>query len=225
MSSIYQRVMGAEFGKLHPKIQERFGFGSGDGVACIGRGVMETIWHGPCYTLPFLYIGTWRRILFPEQGKNVPFTVENYAYVDRFGRETVTWVRRFATVRPRRFDAYMVQSERSRCVVDYLGTHQHLAVDIHLSADPNGGLRLRSANDRCFEGPLGLHLPRLCTGTADVCEWYDDTCGQYRIEVNVTNAVWGPIFGYRGRFDAEWRRIAPADIPADVRPRREESRE
>lgn len=225
MPSIYERHLGAEFGKLHPKIQARFGFSSADRLACIGRGVMDTIWHGPFYTMPFLAMGTWRRILFPEQGTNVPFTVENYAYVDRFGRETITWVRRFATRRPRRFDAYMVYSEQSHRLLDYLGTHQHLAVDIQLSADANGGLRLHSSNDRIFEGWLGVRLPRLCTGTADVCEWYDETCGQYRIEVKVAHPICGPLFGYRGRFDVEWRSVCPNDIPADVRPMREESRE
>jgi uncharacterized protein DUF4166 len=55
---------------------------------------MEKLWHGAIYTLPFLYLGTWRRIMFPESGTNVPFTIENYAYLDGFGRETVTWIRR-----------------------------------------------------------------------------------------------------------------------------------
>src|SRR5262245_29009133 len=95
---------------------------------------MESVWHGPAYTLPFLYVGAWRRIMFPEHGRNVPFTIENYAYVDGLGRETVTWIRTFETRRPpRRFDAYMVYSERRGCIVDYLGTHQHLAVDLDLA--------------------------------------------------------------------------------------------
>ena len=36
-----------------------------------------------------------------------------------------------------------VSQERAR-IVDYLGTHQHLAVDLELSVDERGGLRLRS---------------------------------------------------------------------------------
>ncbi len=65
MTSLYQQVLGADFGRLHPKIQQRFGF-SADGIAAIGTGTMERIWHGRLYTLPFLYVGTWRRIMFPE---------------------------------------------------------------------------------------------------------------------------------------------------------------
>ena len=91
MASIYQQALGSDFEKLHPKIQERFGFNSEDRIASIGSGVMDEIWRGPFYTVPFLYVGTWRRIMFPEYGKNIPFTIENYAYRDSFGRETVTW--------------------------------------------------------------------------------------------------------------------------------------
>jgi uncharacterized protein DUF4166 len=63
--------MGSDFARLHPQIQHRFGFSSRDNLASVGTGVMEEIWHGPPYTLPFLHVGTWRRIMFPESGRNV----------------------------------------------------------------------------------------------------------------------------------------------------------
>ena len=77
MPSIYQRALGSDFEKLHPKIQERFGFNSEDRIASIGSGVMDEIWRGRFYTVPFLYLGTWRRIMFPECGEDIPFTIEN----------------------------------------------------------------------------------------------------------------------------------------------------
>ena len=43
---------------------------------------MDEIWKGGFYTQPFLHVGTWRRIMFPETGRNIPFTIENYAFVD-----------------------------------------------------------------------------------------------------------------------------------------------
>jgi hypothetical protein len=225
MTSIYRRALGADFSKLHPKIQERFGLSSADGIAAFGRGVMERVWHGPAYTLPFLYLGSWRRIMFPEQGAAVPFTIENYAYVDGFGRETVTWLRTFETKTRRRFDAYMVYSEKRGCIVDYLGTHQHLAVDLELSVSANGGLCLRSGAQRFYEGPISLTFPRLFSGDANVCEWYDDVAGRFCIEVHVRNRRWGPLFGYRGSFDVEWRPVSSGAMPPGVRPRREEQRE
>jgi hypothetical protein len=225
MTSIYQDALGPAFERLHPQIQRRFGFSSADCLASIGTGVMDELWHGRFYTLPFLYLGAWRRIMFPEQGVNVPFTIQNYAYRDRFGRETVTWVRTFQTRHPRRFDATMILSHERGKIVDYLGTHQHLAVDIDLAVDERGGLRLRSGAQRFYEGLLAFRFPMFFSGVAEVCEWYDDAIQKFRIEVNVSNRFWGPLFGYRGAFDVEWKAVTQDEIPADVKPRREERRE
>jgi hypothetical protein len=206
-----------------PQIQRRFGFNAESGIAAVGSGVMEEVWHGPAYTLPFLYVGTWRSIMFPEFGRDVFFTIQNYAYRDPLGRDTVSWVRTFQTSRLRRFDAYMIWSEARGCIVDYLGTHQHLAVDIHPSVDGNGGLRLRSGEQRFYEGPAAFRFPMLLSGIADVCEWYDDIEQCFRIQVRVANDRWGPLFGYTGRFQVDWLNGAP--VPKDILPRRVEARE
>ena len=214
MTSIYQQVMGSDFARLHPKIQERFGFSSADNVAAIGRGVMDEVWHGRRYTLPFLYVGTWRSIMFPERGRDVPFTIENYAYRDGFGRETVTWLRTFALGRRRRFDAYMIDSAARGRIVDYLGTHQHLAVDIDFSVTDRGGIALRSGAQRFYEGPVAFPFPMSFSGIANVCEWYDDDLKKYRIEVNVGNRRWGSLFGYSGTFDVCGCRCSPRTFPS-----------
>ncbi len=225
MTSIYERALGSDFGRLHPQIQRRFGFASGDGIASIGRGVMDEVWKGRFYTIPFLYAGTWRRIMFPETGRNVPFTIENYAFVDDFGRETVSWIRTFETSRTRRFDAYMVYSATRGRIVDYLGSHEHLAVDIDLRVDDEGGLNLRSGSQRFYEGLLGFRFPLAFSGIADVREWYDDRERLFRISVDVRNRLWGRLFGYRGRFDVEWPSVAASEIPAHIRPLRQERRD
>jgi len=225
MTSIYKRALGSDFDRLHPEIQRRFGFASSDNLACVGRGVMEEIWKGRFYTVPFLYVGTWRRIMFPETGRNIPFTVENYAFVDEFERETVSWSRTFHTRRTRRFNAYMIYSEKRGCIVDYLGSHEHLAVDIDLSVDEFGGLRLRSGAQRFYEGPIGFNFPMLFSGIAEVREWYDEKTHRFRIVVDVQNKTWGPLFGYRGSFDVEWRTVAPGEVPSHILPRRQERRE
>lgn len=223
MSSIYQRALSNDFHRLHPQLQRRFGFSSADGVASIGTGVMDEIWKGRFYTEPFLRIGTKRRIMFPETGRNIPFRIENYAFVDRFGRETISWIRTFQSRRTRRFDAYMIFSEERGRIVDYLGSHQHLAVDIDVSVDDLGGLRVRSGAQRFYEGIIGFSFPMLFSGIADVREWYDDTAQRFRIDVDVRNRVWGPLFGYRGSFDVEWKAIA--EVPGHVLPARQERRD
>lgn len=227
MPSIYELALGEDFKRLHPMIQRRFSLSSESEIAAIGTGVMEELWHGAIYTLPFLYIGTWRSIMFPEQGRNVPFSIRNFAYRDNLGRETVTWIRTFATgngaAPQRRFDAYMIYSQQRGRIVDYLGTHQHLAVDIDISVAANGGISLRSGEQRFYEGPVGFRFPLAFSGIAEVREWFDDATGKYRIEVTVRNRIWGPLFGYRGSFDVEW--LSGSTPPPDLLPKRVESRE
>lgn len=222
--SIYATVMGDDFERLHPKIQERFGFDSQSGRRAIGRGVMDRVWHGRFYTLPFLMVGTWRNIMFPEQGENIPFTIENWAYVDSLGRETVTELRTFHVGRERRFDAYMVRDRMRNRVVDLMGTHQHLAVDLELSVAENGGLRILSGEQRFYEGPIAFRFPMLFSGRASVFVWFDDETERFRIEVEVKNDVWGRLFGFVGTFDVEWEDVDPAAIPTSIRPRRESNR-
>lgn len=226
MTSIYQEVLGDEFDRLHPKVQWRFGFSSADEVCQIGTGVMDEVWRGPWWTLPFLMLGSTRRVLFPSRGTDVPFTISNYAYVDSFGRETVTWIRCFKMKRRyRRFDATMVHSPSRGRIIDYLGTHQHLAVDIDASVDDEGALCIRAGRQRFYEGPVAFRFPELFTGTATVREWWDEETQRFRIDVDVRNRVFGPLFGYRGSFTVTQRPCPPDEIPLDVKPLREERRD
>jgi hypothetical protein len=225
MQSIYEIALGSDFQRLHPQIQRRFGLTSDSGCAAIGTGIMDEIWHGAFYTLPFLYVGAWRRIMFPERGRNIPFTIENYAFRDSLGRETVTWIRTFDLSKRRRFDAYMIYSETRGKIVDYMGSHEHLAVDLDLSVDERGGLKIRSGAQRFYEGLIAFSFPLLFSGVANVCEWYDETTDKFCIDVNVHNKPWGPLFGYHGNFDVEWRAITPNTIPDRLCPIRVEPRE
>ena len=61
----------------------------------------------------------------------------------------------------------MIFSEERRQIVDYLGTHQHLAVDLELRADAEGALCLRSAAQRFYEGPIAFNFPLLFSGVAE----------------------------------------------------------
>ncbi|MEU6327515.1 DUF4166 domain-containing protein [Streptomyces sp. NPDC047049] len=225
MTSIFQRVLGADFDRLHPQIRRRFSVGLDSGEACIGRGTMDRIWHGRSFVRPFLALGGSRNILVPQAGRDVPFVIENVPYTDSFGRETVTFVRTFAFPRrPRRFDATMVFSPERGCVVDYLGTHQHLATDLHFTVDGSGALIIRSGEHRFREGPVDVRVPDLIGGDAVVRESYDEAAGRFGIQVRVGNRRFGPLFGYEGSFTAEFVNATERGVRAGLRPVREEAR-
>ena len=226
MTSIYGDALGADFQRLHPRMQWRFGFSSIDETWQIGTGVMDVVWRGPWWTLPFLLLGSTRRVLFPSRGRRVPFTIANYAYIDRFGRETVSWSRWFTFPRRvRAFDATMIYSKSRDTIVDYLGTHQHLAVDLHCWVDDAGAMCIRSGEQRFYEGPVAFRFPLALSGVATVKEWWDEDAERFGIEVRVANKLLGPLFGYRGSFTVAEHPCPDADIPTDIRPIREERRE
>ncbi len=226
MTSMFRTVLGADFDRLHPKLRRRFAVGLDGAEACLGTGVMERIWHGPRVVEPFLALGGTRNILLPSTGTDIPFTIENIPYRDTFGRETVSFVRTFAFPGgSRRFDAQMVLDPRRDRIVDYLGTHQHLASELHLSAEPDGSLLIRSGDLRLRKGPWGLRLPAALHGRAEVRESFDDALGRFRIRVRVTNPIIGPIFGYHGTFTAEYVDARTHGVRPGLRPRRERPRE
>jgi len=214
--SIYERELGAEFERLHPRVQRRFGFDSTDDVAAIGRGEMQYVRNGGLLVYPFLLVGTTHNTMFPEENTAVPFEVRNYAYEDAYGRETVTWLRTFQMPRERRFDAAMIYSEERDCIVDYLGTRHHLAVDIDLEVSDTGGMRVESGAQRIYMFGHGVDFPMVLSARATVHEWYDDDAETFRIHVQVDNDIVGLVFEYEGRFDVEW--IDCETAPPEVRP-------
>ncbi|MDH6224914.1 MULTISPECIES: DUF4166 domain-containing protein [Streptomyces] len=223
--SIFRRAMGADFGRLHPELRRRFSVGLDSGEACTGTGVMDRVWHGRGFVRPFLALGATRNILVPREGRNVPFVIENVPYADSFGRETVTFVRTFHLPGgPRRFDAQMVLAPEGDRILDYLGTHQHLASDLHLGVGDRGELVVRSGEHRFREGPVDVRVPGPIGGEAEVREAFDDDTGRFRIRVRVVNRYFGPLFGYEGSFTAAYADAARQGVRPGLRPVREEAR-
>lgn len=211
--------MSEAYARLHPRIQEQYSITSSSHAAFIGQGVMDEVWHGRWYVVPFLHFGATRRILFPEVGQRVPFEIRNYAYLDGLGRETVTWKRTFRFPnRIREFDEYFVFSERRNGPVLYAGTHQHLSVDLNFAAEDDGSLVVRTTGQRLHTGPLSFAFPRFFSGDALVRESFDDSSQRFLVDVSISNRFWGPILGYRGWFNLERSDCAPDEILDGVRP-------
>lgn len=222
MTSIYKKALGTDFNRLHPQMQKKFGISSVSGYASISRGTMRDIWGGRAFMRPFFYLATKKHLTFPERGQNVPFQLENYAYVDSFGRETISWIRRFYFPnRVRCFDATMFYSEKSGSVKDYLGIYQDMLAHIDLHVMDNGGLLLRSGEQSMKKLGLRFRIPALFTGRASVMEWYDDETEQFHIEVKVENDRFGTLLGYKGTFTIEYVEMTREQYPAYATPVRE----
>ena len=131
-----------------------------------------------------------------KTGTKVPFTSCNYAYRDQSGRETVTWTRSFSFAKKcRKFDEYIVFSERRRSAVVYAGTHQHLCLDLDFSVGENGSLIIKTGRQRVFAGPFSLTFPRLFSGDAIVTEAYNDASHKFEVEVSIREQYLGQNSG------------------------------
>jgi len=118
----------------------------------------------------------------------------------------------------------MVLSPARGCVLDYLGTHQHLASELRMTAEPDGSLLVRSGEHRFREGPVDLRVPELIGGDAEVRESFDERTGRFRIRVRVVNRYVGPLFGYEGSFTAAYAPVRERGVRRGLRPVREEVR-
>ena len=222
MSSIYQRVLGDDFRRLHPQIQRRFGFSSADGIASIGTGVMDEVWKGRFYTEPFLRIGASAASCFlkrDETSRSESRTTPSS--IDSAERRFVDSNVRIAAHPPVRCVHGLQRGARPHRRLSGIAPasgRRHRRVGRW-----SRGARVRSGAQRFYEGVIGFSFPMLFSGIADVREWYDDTAQCFRIVVDVHNRVWGPLFGYRGSFDVEWKAIA--NVPRHVLPVRQERRD
>lgn len=214
MEPVFRRALGSDFDRLHPKIQEWFGFSSKDGLVAIGQGTLAYVRNGGPHAIPFLRLGALRHIMCPEQGMDVPFTVANYAYKDARGIETSSIIRTFSLQKLRRFDEHIVWAGTSGRVVNHLGTRRHLSVDLALHVDPCGDIRIRSGTQRIREGRVRFRFPRLFSADAEVSIGYDDTRSEYRIAARMANPIIGTVFEYAGRFQVAFRRVTQDEIHA-----------
>jgi hypothetical protein len=203
-------------------LQKQYSITSESGLCSAGSGLMSEITRGSKIMSPFLKVGAKRFVLFPEAGKDIAFRVDNFAFVDQLGRETITWTRTFHFDQERRFDEYMVYNDRLKRLVIYAGSHQHLAVDLDCWVDERGDLWFRTGAQRLYEGPISLRIPLILSGVALVREAYNDEQGAFEIDVQVNNRLFGHIFGYKGVFtltQTDCPQVPPAALPKRVEKR------
>ncbi|WP_408007852.1 DUF4166 domain-containing protein [Pseudalkalibacillus sp. A8] len=226
MSSIYEKALGDKFRKLHPMIQEKFQLFSADHQALICKGTMDEISGGRWFMRPFIKMGIKKNVTFPERGNGIPFKLEKYAFIDPFGRETVSWIRTFHFKNAdRHFDATMVYSEKGKGILDYLGNSQASPVGIDLDVTETGGIRMKSSQQHFHLGKRRLSLPSKMVGQATVREEFDENKNWFLIDVTVKNAVFGTIFRYKGHFRMEVVPMPAEEIPAYAFPIKFDARE
>ena len=208
MKSIYHQALGDDFHRLHPELQKKYGLTSKQNIMALCQGRMTEIRGMNPLLRPFLQAGTWDHLVFPERGKDVPFTLENYAYVDDHGNETVSWIRRFFfPYAIRGFDASMRYDEEKQTIVDDIGKSGAFQVSLDLHVTASGGLYMQSS-EMTYQNKVQLPGPKTA-----VYEHYDEQEEAFRVHVHVEHSIFGTVLMYEGTFYTEFLPMTYNHIP------------
>ncbi|MEI2406260.1 DUF4166 domain-containing protein [Niallia taxi] len=201
---IYKEILGVDFNKLHPKLQERYSITMDRPFH--GKGIMLHINNGKRWLKPFLKLAVHWKFLFPEEGSNIPFTIRNTSKQLANGEQEIYWERSFHFHNvTRHFNAFMTIDPERRIVKDYLGEPNLFYSDLTFLVASSGELHIQSGAQRILLGKLEVPIPRLLEGKVTVKEGYDDVNGLYTIHVDIRNPMLGRLMAYEGRFKQENR--------------------
>lgn len=197
--TIYRELLGEDFKRLHPKLQERYAFTTDKPF--YGIGTMSKIENGDLWVKLILKLATRWKFLFPEEGYNIPFTIKNTCRVLPNGEDEIYWERTFYFNQVTRyFNAFMTIDSKRKMVKDYLGEPNLFYSDLHFEVTDKGNLRIQSGNQRILIGQIEIPIPRLFEGVVSVEEGYDDAMEIYTIQVNIHNRLTGRLMVYEGEF-------------------------
>ncbi|TCP62723.1 DUF4166 domain-containing protein [Baia soyae] len=196
--SIYRQMLGEEFHALHPMLQKRYEISKGSLYA---SGTMKEMKTGKRWLAPLLRLGTRCKLMFPEQGKHIPFTLANVCRIGRNGEQQIHWERIFYFNGKRRyFNALMSFDPDRKIVKDYLGEPSILYSDLIFRVGMNGDLHIQSDRQRLVCGKWEILLPKWLQGIANVKESYIEEKDAFSIQLEVRNPLVGVIFAYEGEF-------------------------
>jgi hypothetical protein len=189
---VYQRVLGADYAALDPRLQRYFGpipagwVGSGTGVYSVAGSRHR-------FLRPVLAVMAWRHVLFPELGHDVPFAVTNTPGTDGGLRGVRTFEFRGRTRIME--DAMSVRGDR---LYDRLGKRGGLGVTIRLSV-VSGALHMTSTALALHIGRARIPLPPLATMRLREHVEEAETTRQH-VDVRIDAPFLGEIFRYTGSF-------------------------
>lgn len=197
--SIYKQVLGEDFIRLHPMLQKRYDLT--ESSVFKATGTMKEIKGGPKWLYPLFRLGVYWKLLFPERGRDIPFTITNTARLGPAGENQIHWERIFHFgAKERYFNALMSLDEERFVIKDYLGEPPLVYSDLAFEVSEEGAITIHSLNQRLVLGKVELPLPRILQGLATVTERYDEDNHVFRINVDVRNPLIGHVFSYEGEF-------------------------
>lgn len=221
--SLYQRVLGADFDRLQPELQDYFSLSPGEGRYGFGTGIFDVAGSPIAALRPAFTALPVTNAFFPEFGRGVPFTIRNFPHLDPFGRPSLTAVRNFRFDRTERIFEDTTSLTSPAGLTDYIGRRRNLATDLELTVSDDGRLHMHSPHTRLFLGRLRLPVPVLAGADAHAEQWWDGESSRFQIRTLVRQRQLGAVFVYEGSFSYGYREFDGV-LPPDVEPEKWERR-
>lgn len=201
MTGVYERALGSAAATLHPRVRERYALGPEDDTVCVGRGRID-VTRGSL-ALPALYVMPVQNLLFPESGRDVPFSVTTAGLRTEAGHEALLTRRAFdfGDV-TRRFDSLTVWDDAHDRLFDFLGRDGLLASVLRPRV-ADGALVVEGGRQWFRLGGRYVPIPGPLAAGVTVRDRYDDGDARFHVDATVTNPIVGRILGYRGTFTQE----------------------
>ncbi|PRO65450.1 DUF4166 domain-containing protein [Alkalicoccus urumqiensis] len=197
--TIYQHILREDFQKLHPKLQERYTLQVGKPF--YGEGTMSKIERGAAWLVPLLKLGVRWKLLFPESGNDIPFTIKNTSRILSDGEVEVYWERSFYFEKvTRNFNAFMTVDANQEFVKDYLGEPNLFYSDLKFSVTSEGNMCIRSGVQRLILRNIEIPIPSFLQADVVVEESYDEDKDTFTINVTIQNKIVGRVMAYEGEF-------------------------
>lgn len=170
--TIYQTLLGEDFQRLHPMLKRRYALPEDEPF--YATGVMRQVASGPKLLKPFYLLASKFNFLFPESGRDIPFTIRNTTVRNKEGDYEVLWERTFYFERKtRRFVAMMTINVANGIVQDCLGSPALFYSDLKFAVTKEGRLLIRSTVQRLVLGRTEILIPKQLEGRVIVEEGYD----------------------------------------------------
>jgi len=187
-ASVWQRALGDDYERLSPGLHAYFALPP-EGTVGRGVGIYEVAGSSRRWLRPVLSVLAWRRILFPEFGHGIPFTVTNTPA----GAALRGWRTFDFPSRPRVMqDEMRIVDDRLH---DFLGRRGELEAQLELEV-VDGALRLRTGRLWLNLGRVRLALPRL----ARIRLVEESVENGQRVSAVLSSPVIGDWFEYTGEF-------------------------
>ncbi|MEC5159736.1 MULTISPECIES: DUF4166 domain-containing protein [unclassified Janthinobacterium] len=193
---LFKRILGAEWGKLHPDIQRRFGKNPAPGLPLYYRGELSELRSSRiAKLLGYLSMPLIQGALIPYDDAHFPVDIQVYskpgcAFI--FKQRIYRLTRRKAI----RFTSYMRESEKGE-VLEYVGMGLGMKL---LLAVRDGNLHFTS--DGYFWDILGwrMPLPAILTPGTTFLRHCNDNPQQFNIRIDIEHCLFGRTFTQVGVF-------------------------